>query len=142
MTNVKMLLVVLGVALMGMSGCASMGSGGSSGLGCTSGNCYVLSKNAGFTTDDRVYTTSDTLNMYVFSDAVDPNDMKKHEYELKDADKNKVKATLNNNGDGSFTQAYDLSNLPSNLTSWSWKGKVEDNNKNKYQATDSITVNP
>ena len=32
MTNVKMLLVVLGVALMGVSGCASMGSGGSGGL--------------------------------------------------------------------------------------------------------------
>ena len=79
--------------------------------------------------------------MYLFSDQVDFTNMKKAEFELKDVDKNKVKQNLTNNNDGSFTAAYDLGGLPSNATSWIWKGKIEDQNKKKYQVQDGITVN-
>jgi hypothetical protein len=36
------------------------------------------------------------------------------------------------------------SNLPSNLTMWAFKGKIEDNNaeKHKYEAKTNINVNP
>ena len=118
----------------------SGGTGGS--LLCSSGQCYILSENADLSTDDRVYSTSDTLNMGLFSDSVDHTDLKKAEYELKDADKNKVKSNLTNHGDGSFSAAVDLGTLPSSLTSWTWKGKVESNSGSKYQPTDTITVNP
>ena len=80
--------------------------------------------------------------MYMFSDQVDFTNMKKSEFELKDADKNKVKQNLSNQNDGSFTASYDLGNLPSSLTSWTWKGKLEDNTKVKYQEQTTITVNP
>jgi hypothetical protein len=48
---------------------------------------------------------------------------------------------LNSNPSGTFTKSYDLSNLPSNTTAWSWKGKLEDNNGNKFEAKENITVN-
>lgn len=53
--------------------------------------------------------------------------------------RNKVKQNLTNNNDSSFTAAYDLGGLPLNATSWTWKGKIEDQNKKKYQAQDGIT---
>ena len=43
---------------------------------------------------------------------------------------------------GVFSASVDLGQLPSSLTTWSWKGKLEDQSGNKYEATDSITVNP
>jgi hypothetical protein len=68
--------------------------------------------------------------------------MKKAEYELKDAAKNKVKSSFTNHGNGTFSAAYNLSNLPSSATSWQFKGKLEDTSKNKYEAKPNITVNP
>ncbi|MCH8150552.1 MAG: hypothetical protein IH987_21680 [Planctomycetes bacterium] len=110
--------------------------------GAMTGEGYILSKNADFSTDDRTFNQSDTLYMLVWSDQVDFNDIKHAEWELKDADKHKVKQSLTNNADITYTAAYDLSNLPSSLTAWQWKGKIEDNAKNKFQPTDNITVLP
>ena len=112
-----------------------------SGGGMT-GEGYILSKNADFSTDDRVFSRSDTLYMLMWSDEVDFNDIRKEEWELKDPDKNKVKQNFTNNFDNTYTAAFDLTDLPSDDTDWQWKGKIEDNNRIKYQPTVSITVNP
>ncbi len=106
------------------------------------GQGFILSKNADFSTDDRTFSRNDTLHMLLYSDQVDFNNLRKTEWELKDVNGPRVKQAFTNNGDGTFTAAFLLSDLPSNLTTWTWKGKVEDNNRVKYQATDSITVNP
>jgi hypothetical protein len=80
--------------------------------------------------------------MKMWSDGVDSGDIKRKELELKDPDRNRVKQNFDNNGDGTFTAAFALDGLPSDLTAWEWKGKLEDNARNKYQVTDNITVNP
>jgi PKD repeat protein len=103
---------------------------------------FILSKNADFSTDDRVFSRSETIYMKMWSDGVDSGDIKRKELELKDPDRNRVKQNFDNNGDGTFTAAFALDGLPSDLTAWEWKGKLEDNARNKYQVTDNITVNP
>ena len=107
-----------------------------------SGEGFILSKNADFSTDDRVFSRSDTLYMLMWCDEVDFNDIRKKEWELKDPDKNKVKQNFTNSFDNTYTAAFDLTDLPSDDTDWQWKGKIEDNNRIKYQPTVSITVNP
>ncbi len=108
--------------------------------GPVTGEGFILSKNPDFSTDDRTFTTSETIYMKVWSDRVDFNDMKKDEWELRDANKNKVKQNLTNNFDNTHTASFVLSGLPSNATDWEWRGKVEDNAGNKYNPTANITV--
>ena len=107
-----------------------------------SGEGYILSRNPDFSTDDRTFTRSDVIYMLVWSDQVDYTNMRKAEWELRDANKNKVKQNLTNNWDGSFTASFDLSQLPSNATDWTWKGKLEDQNRVKYRPSTNITVLP
>ena len=104
------------------------------------GDGFILSRNADFSTDDRTFSDSDTLYMLLWSDQLDILSMKKAEWEVKDAAKKKVRQNLSNNGDGSFTASFDLANLPSSATSWTWKGKLEDLNRNKFQPSTTITV--
>ncbi|MFQ5592102.1 MAG: hypothetical protein ACE5HE_13135, partial [Phycisphaerae bacterium] len=106
------------------------------------GEGYILSLNPDFSTDDRVYTRSDTIYMKLWSDVVDYNDMNRERWELKDPSKNKVRQPLTNHFDGTWTAAYDLSGLPSNATDWRWKGEVKDNAGNSFKPTDAITVLP
>jgi hypothetical protein len=80
--------------------------------------------------------------MSIWSSSIDSSNMKKAEWELKDSSNNKVKTSLTNHGNGTFSDSYNLSGLPSNNTSWAWKGKLEDRNKNKYEQSPTITVNP
>jgi len=111
----------------------------SSGGGFT-GEGFILSKNPDFSTDDRVFSRNDTIYMLVWSDRIDYTNMRKAEWELRDPNKRKIKQPLTNNNDGSFTASFNLANLPSNATTWTWKGKIEDNNRNKYNPTTTITI--
>jgi PKD repeat protein len=112
------------------------------GGGGFTGEGFILSRNPDFSTDDRTFTRSETIYMLVWSDQVDFNSMRKAEWELRDANKNKVKQGLTNNFDNSFTASFNLSGLPSNATDWQWKGKIEDNNRTKYNPRAYITVMP
>ncbi|MFQ5607579.1 MAG: PKD domain-containing protein, partial [Candidatus Zixiibacteriota bacterium] len=104
------------------------------------GEGFILSRNADFSTDDRTFTTAETMYMKVFSDAVDFTDMKKEQWELRDAGKNKVKQSLTNNNDGTWTAAFALSGLPSSATSWTWKSKLQDNGGSSFNPTTSVTI--
>jgi hypothetical protein len=106
------------------------------------GEGFILSRNPDFSTDDRNFSRSEIIYMMVWSDRVNYNDIKKSEWELRDPNKNKVKQALTNHFDGTYTASFDLAGLPSNATSWTWKGKVEDNNRTKYNPTANITVSP
>jgi len=105
-----------------------------------SGEGFILSRNPDFSTDDRSFTTSETLYMKIWSDRVDFTNMRKELWELKDANKQRVRQNLTNNGDGTWTASFALSGLPSNATTWTWKGQVEDQSRTKYQPTTTITV--
>lgn len=108
--------------------------------GPIAGEGFILSRNADFSTDDRSFTQAETIYMKVWTDVVDNGNLKKSEWELKDANKNRVRQPFTNNGDNTYTASFALSGLPSSATSWTWKGKVEDNNKVKYNPTTTITI--
>ncbi len=119
---------------------------------------FILSWNADFSTDDRRFYTGDTLYMKIWSDPVEAGNLKKTEWELKDPNNVKVKQSLTYNADGSvtplvplaelpgltanddgtFTAAFPLAGLPSSATTWQWKGKIEDNNRAKYEVKDVV----
>ncbi|RMH03005.1 MAG: PKD domain-containing protein, partial [Planctomycetota bacterium] len=109
--------------------------------GGVSGEGFILSRNPDFSTDDRVFSRGETIYMKIWSDRVDFNNLRKAEWELRDNAKNKVKQGLTSLGDGSYTASFVLSGLPSNATSWRWRGKIEDNSRSKYQPQTVITVN-
>jgi len=78
--------------------------------------------------------------MLVWSDQVGFTNMRKAQWELRDNNKRRVKKSLTNNGDGSFTASFNLSSLPTSATSWRWKGKLEDNHRTKFQLQVQISV--
>ncbi len=107
-----------------------------------SGEGFILSRNPDFSTDDRSFTTGETLYMKVWSDRVDFTNMRKETWELRDTGGQRIRQNLTNHGDGTWTASFALSGLPSNDTTWTWKGQVEDNSRVKYQPTATITVTP
>jgi len=99
---------------------------------------FVLSKNADFSTDDRDYTTADTLYIKVFSENIDHSQMKKTEWEIK-VDKIKFKGNLTNNGNGTFTTSISLNHFRAGTGKVTIK--LEDKNKNKFEVKDKpITI--
>lgn len=109
-------------------------------VGGVSGEGFILSKNSDFSTDDRACSTSDTIYIKLWTDMVDHTKIKQAEWELKDPNNKRVKQTLTNHGDGTYTASFSLSQLPSNSITWAFKGKVEDTNRKKFQVTTSIMV--
>ena len=102
------------------------------------GDGYNVSKNDDFSTDDSVFSLSDTMYIQIWSDRVDHTNMKKAERELKIGGQ-RFKANLANNGDGTFAGSIDLSQLPTGTGTL--KLKLEDKNRNKYEVKDlPITV--
>jgi PKD repeat protein len=104
------------------------------------GQGFQLSKNADFSTTDSVFSTSDTVYMLVWDDRMNVNRMRTTKWQLK-AGNRKVNGGFVNHGDGSFTSSHSLSNLPSNASSWTWKGTLKDRSRNTYAPSTSISVN-
>ena len=104
------------------------------------GQGFILSKNADFSTNDTVFSRSDTLYILVWTDQVNVNDMRRAWWQLKKR-KDKVRQNFTNHGDGSFTASFDLSGLPSNQTSWNFKAMIEDRARVRYQPSTTIRVN-
>jgi len=71
------------------------------------GEGFILSKNADFSTDDREFATTDYMYMKVFSEFIDPDKVKKAQWELK-VNKTRLKGSLMNNRDGTFTADVSL----------------------------------
>ncbi len=106
------------------------------------GEGFILSRNADFSTDDRVFTSGEVIYMYVWTDLVDFNDLKKNRWELKDANGDRIREPLVNGFDGTYTATFNTIGLPSALTSWTWKGSIDDNGGTQYRPTTTVTVNP
>jgi hypothetical protein len=58
---------------------------------------------------------------------------------FKRAERSTIPATKQ--GNGTWSASYDLSTLPSNATTWSWEGKLEDNSSHKFEVKENITLN-
>jgi mono/diheme cytochrome c family protein len=106
----------------------------------SSGEGFILSRNPDSSTDDREFTRDETVYMLIFSDRVDFENLRKAEWQLKgDRD---VKQTFTNHFDGTYTASFDLSELPSDDTSWEWRARIEDGGENRYRPRTGITVLP
>jgi len=126
----------------GSTDCADTDCNGDPACSAPTGQGFILSLNPDFSTDDRTFTRADTIYMQVWTDQVDFNNIRKTQWELKDPNKNKIKQNLTNNFDITYTAQFNLSGLPSNATSWTWKGTVQDNAGVKFKPTVTITVLP
>ncbi len=104
------------------------------------GEGFILSKNADFSTDDRTFSRSDTIYIRVWTDKVDNTSIRSMWWQLKKR-KDKVRQNLTNNGDNSYTASFNLSGLPSSSTSWTFKAKVQDKSRVRFRPTAKIKVN-
>jgi len=101
-----------------------------------SGEGYKLSKNPEFSTEDRDYSTSDTIYVKVWSDRVDYTDMDRMYFEIKDVTSS---ITLKNNNDGTFTGSYDLSRT-SKTGERDFRIRLRDNRYEEYRVDTRITI--
>ena len=103
------------------------------------GQGFILSKNADFSTDDREFTITDTLYIKIYSDVVDFNNIKKKEYKVEDSGRNKIKGNLTNHFDGTYTASVSLSDLA--LGTGKVNIKIEDSGRKKYEVkNEQITI--
>ncbi len=105
-----------------------------------SGEGFILSRNADLSTDDRTFDVSETMYMKMWSDQVDFTNMSRERWEMRDANGTRIRVNFTNNGDGTWTAAFALSGLPSNLVDWTWKGEIKDNNGTRYKPSVAVTV--
>lgn len=103
----------------------------------STGKGYMVSKHSNFSTNDTNFTTSETLYLKVWDSAINYNDIKKSEYEIKIGGY-KNKSSLANHGNGTFSTTITLNKLPQGTGTL--KVKLEDKKKNKYQISISINI--
>ncbi len=125
----------------GATDCNDSDCSGDPACNAPTGEGFILSLNADFSTDDRMFTTGDTIYMMLFTDQVDFNDISRERWELKDSNKNKVREPFTNHFNGTWTASFNLSGLPSGDTNWTWKGEAKDNAGSQYKPSTTITVN-
>lgn len=100
---------------------------------------FILSRNADFSTDDRVFAITDTLYIEVWSGFIDYNNLGKKEYKVEDSEKQRRKGNLTNHFDGTYTTEVSLAGL--NLGTAKVEAKVEDNDRKKFQISkEFITI--
>ncbi|MFQ5639429.1 MAG: DUF5666 domain-containing protein [bacterium] len=104
-------------------------------------NSFVLSRNADFSTDDRIFDRTDTLYMKVTAPDVDFTDIDKNEFELQ-ADKGgeKFEAAFDNLLNTTYTASLLLHNLTSPEVSWRWKARVRDDSGHDFRAEVEIEI--
>lgn len=104
------------------------------------GEGFILSKDPNFSTNDTVFTTTDTVYMLVWTDQLNVSKMRSAKWQLKSGRK-KANGSFANHGDSSFTSSFDLSQLPSTATSWTWAATLKDRSRVTYTPSTTITVN-
>ena len=95
------------------------------------GEGYILSKNSDFSTDDREFSVEATLYMMLYSEFIDVDQVSKTQWELK-VGRTRLKGTLSNNGDGTFTASQGLSQFSAGDIGFV-KLKVEANKRVEYK---------
>jgi hypothetical protein len=101
----------------------------------------ILSKNADFSTDDRVFDRTDVLYVQVTALQIDFNDLDKNEFRLKpDEGGNDIEGAFTNHSDGTYTTSVDLSTTDPTEADWEWRARIEDDNDNEFEARINITI--
>jgi PKD repeat protein len=108
-------------------------SGGYTGQG------FILSRNADFSTNDRSFSIGETVYVLVWTDQLNTADMRRNWHQFKKG-KTKLRSNLTNNGDNSFTTSFNSSSI-NKTGSWTWKASLQDRARVRYQPSASVTFN-
>jgi hypothetical protein len=102
-----------------------------------------LSRNADFSTNDGLFVFSDILHAKVIAPQIDFFDIKDNEFRLKPSsgnDDNDVEGAFTNNFDGTYETQIPLSGIDRSQSSWEFRAKVRDDNKGRFEARITITI--
>ena len=98
-------------------------------------NSFTLSKNADFSTNDRVFARDDVLYMQVEASNIDFTDIDKNEFRLKpDEGGNDFEGQFANLLNGIYEASLSLSSADQSVTNWEWRGRIEDDSGDEAQS--------
>ncbi|MFQ5649301.1 MAG: DUF5666 domain-containing protein [bacterium] len=102
---------------------------------------FTLSKNADFSSDDRVFAREDVLYMQVIAPDIDFTDIDKNEFRLKPASGgHDVEGRFDNSLDGTYEASIDLSTVDASVSDWEWRGRIRDESGNEFRARVDIKI--
>ncbi|MCK4519556.1 MAG: prepilin-type N-terminal cleavage/methylation domain-containing protein [Candidatus Omnitrophica bacterium] len=101
------------------------------------GEGHKFSKNSDFSTEDATFSTSDIFYIKAWSNQIAYEDIMTAEIELKKGETSII-VNLTNNEDGTYTGSQDLGDFDAG--NWKVTFHIEDNDGNKYDVIDWITV--
>ncbi len=89
---------------------------------------FVLSKSSDFSTDDRIFTRSDTMYMKVVAPDIDFTDIDENEFRLKPDinDNNDFEGSFQNLLNGTYVAKLGLSTADPNEDNWKWAARIKD----------------
>jgi len=98
---------------------------------------FKLSKNADFSTEDRLFSRDDTMFMRVVAPQVDFTDIDENDYRLKPnegpEDDNDFEDSFMNRLDGSYEASLSLATADPAVTDWEWRANIRDNSGNRFE---------
>ncbi|MFQ5463759.1 MAG: hypothetical protein ACE5E5_14175, partial [Phycisphaerae bacterium] len=105
------------------------------------GQGFILSRDPDFSTDDRVFSRSDTMYVLIWSDQVDPASVGPVFWEMTSGGAN-ASQPLINLGNGSYMSVFDMATLPVGVTPWRWGSRIEDAGGVRYRPSANLDVLP
>lgn len=98
---------------------------------------FKLSKNADFSTEDRLFSRDDTMFMRVVAPQVDFTDIDENDYRLKPnegpEDDNDFEDSFMNRLDGSYEASLSLATADPAVTDWEWRANIRDKSGNRFE---------
>lgn len=95
---------------------------------------FILSKNADFSTDDRVFTRGDTLYMMIVAPDIDYTDIDKNEFRLQpDSGGDDFEGQFTNMLNGTYIGSVALDAADPQEDDWRWRGRIRDKSGNEFE---------
>ena len=100
-----------------------------------------LSKNADYSTEDRIFSQNDILYIKVVAPRIDPDNLDKNEFKLSSSSsENDIEGTLDYTRNNAFTAQIILNTLEPRFTSWRVEVRLEDKNEHEFRQSLNITI--
>ncbi|MFQ5676184.1 MAG: DUF5666 domain-containing protein, partial [bacterium] len=101
----------------------------------------MVSKNADFSTDDRVFSRDDSMYMKVIAPDVDFTDIDDNEFRLKPTDDgNDIEGAFTNNFDGTYQAKISLTSADPTQSNWQLRVRIKDKSGIEFRARVEILI--
>ena len=107
------------------------------GGGGVTGQGFIISRNADFSTDDRSFSIGETIYVKVWTDQVNHANMRQQWHQFKKG-RTKFRSNMTNHGDGSWTATFDSSSI-NRTGNWTWKANIRDRSGVRYQPSATLS---